>query len=107
MYGVLYAVSPELFPTKDRGTGNAIVASANRVFGIMVSIFLCSLCMLLYGPRRSAGPNYRAEGESGDVGAHLGFRRTLPRGGLYLTIAAVRAKGKSINLRELYSHSGS
>ncbi|KAI0632310.1 MFS general substrate transporter [Trametes polyzona] len=36
MYGVLYAVSPELFPTKDRGTGNAIVASANRVFGIMV-----------------------------------------------------------------------
>ena len=37
MYGVLYAVSPELFPTKDRGTGNAIVASANRVFGIMAS----------------------------------------------------------------------
>ena len=36
MYGVLYAVSPELFLTKDRGTGNAIVASANRVFGIMV-----------------------------------------------------------------------
>ena len=38
MYGVLYAVSPELFPTKDRGTGNAIVASANRVFGIMVRL---------------------------------------------------------------------
>ncbi|TBU44437.1 MFS general substrate transporter [Dichomitus squalens] len=38
MYGVLYAVSPELFPTKDRGTGNAIVASANRVFGIMAPI---------------------------------------------------------------------
>ena len=38
MYGVLYAVTPELFPTKDRGTGNAIVASANRVFGIMVSV---------------------------------------------------------------------
>ena len=36
MYGVLYAVSPELFPTKDRGTGNSIVASANRIFGIMV-----------------------------------------------------------------------
>ena len=36
MYGVLYAVSPELFPTKDRGTGNALVAIANRVFGIMV-----------------------------------------------------------------------
>ncbi|KAI0715628.1 MFS general substrate transporter [Cerioporus squamosus] len=40
MYGVLYAVSPELFPTKSRGTGNAIVASANRVFGIMVRPFL-------------------------------------------------------------------
>ncbi|KAI0786187.1 MFS general substrate transporter [Abortiporus biennis] len=38
MYGVLYAVSPELFPTKDRGTGNAIVATANRVFGIMAPI---------------------------------------------------------------------
>ena len=38
MYGVLYAVSPELFPTKDRGTGNAIVSSANRVFGIMVRL---------------------------------------------------------------------
>lgn len=37
MYGVLYAVSPELFPTRDRGTGNAIVSSANRIFGIMVS----------------------------------------------------------------------
>lgn len=40
MYGVLYALSPELFPTKDRGTGNAIVASANRIFGIMAcSVF--------------------------------------------------------------------
>ncbi|KAF9225681.1 MFS general substrate transporter [Gyrodon lividus] len=38
MYGVLYALSPELFPTKDRGTGNAIVASANRIFGIMAPI---------------------------------------------------------------------
>lgn len=38
MYGVLYAISPELFPTKDRGTGNAIVATANRVFGIMAPI---------------------------------------------------------------------
>ncbi|KAG5643720.1 hypothetical protein DXG03_009709 [Asterophora parasitica] len=38
MYGVLYAITPELFPTKDRGTGNAIVAAANRVFGIMSPI---------------------------------------------------------------------
>lgn len=36
MYGVLYAVSPELFATKDRGTGNGLVATSNRIFGIMV-----------------------------------------------------------------------
>ncbi len=36
MYGVLYAITPELFLTKDRGTGNAITAMANRIFGIMV-----------------------------------------------------------------------
>ena len=45
MYGVLYAVSPELFPTKDRGTGNALVSSANRIFGVMASLFVyCFSC---------------------------------------------------------------
>lgn len=107
MYGVLYAVSPELFPTKNRGTGNAIVASASRVFGSMVSLFLSFLQMLLYGPRRDAGSNYRTEGESGDVGAHLGCRRIVPRGGLYLVIAAVRVEGKSLDLRVLYCYSDS
>jgi hypothetical protein len=38
MYAVLYAYTPEIFPTKDRGTGNALTASANRVFGIMAPI---------------------------------------------------------------------
>jgi len=38
MYAVLYAYTPEIFPTKDRGTGNAITASANRMFGIMAPI---------------------------------------------------------------------
>lgn len=38
MYAVLYSYTPEIFPTKDRGTGNAITASANRVFGIMAPI---------------------------------------------------------------------
>ena len=38
MYGVLYALSPELFPTKDRGTGNSLVAAANRIFGVMVRV---------------------------------------------------------------------
>lgn len=35
MYAVLYSFTPEIFPTKDRGTGNAITATANRVFGVM------------------------------------------------------------------------
>jgi hypothetical protein len=38
MYGVLYAISPELFPAKDRGTGNALVVAANRIFGITAPI---------------------------------------------------------------------
>ncbi|KAI0054046.1 MFS general substrate transporter [Auriscalpium vulgare] len=52
MYGVLYAISPELFPTKDRGTGNAIVASANRVFGIMAPI------IALYANLATSAPIY-------------------------------------------------
>ena len=38
MYAVLYAYTPEIFPTKDRGTGNAITASANRIFGVMAPV---------------------------------------------------------------------
>lgn len=36
MYGVLYAISPELFPSKDRGTGNGFTATATRLFSVMV-----------------------------------------------------------------------
>lgn len=54
MYGVLYAVSPELFPTKCRGTGNAIVSTANRVFGIMAPI------IALYANLATAVPIYVA-----------------------------------------------
>ena len=36
MYGVLYAISPEIFPAKDRGTGNGLVSTATRVFGVLV-----------------------------------------------------------------------
>jgi len=38
MYGVLYAVTPELFPTKDRGTGNALTATGNRICGVMAPV---------------------------------------------------------------------
>lgn len=43
MYGVLYAVSPEVFPAKDRGTGNGLVATATRVFGVLVSNIIIKL----------------------------------------------------------------
>ncbi|PLB49642.1 MFS general substrate transporter [Aspergillus steynii IBT 23096] len=38
MYAVLYAYTPEMFETKDRGTGNALVGAANRVGGILAPI---------------------------------------------------------------------
>jgi MFS family permease len=50
MYAVLYGYTPEVFATKDRGTGNALAATANRVFGIMAVSFsphqLASLTVL-------------------------------------------------------------
>lgn len=38
MYGVLYAYTPEIFPTRNRGTGNGLAATANRIFGVMAPI---------------------------------------------------------------------
>ncbi|KAH9476548.1 MFS sugar transporter [Psilocybe cubensis] len=38
MYGILYAISPEIFPGKDRGTGNGLTAAATRVFGLIAPI---------------------------------------------------------------------
>ncbi|KAF2244005.1 sugar transporter-like protein, partial [Trematosphaeria pertusa] len=52
MYAVLYSYTPEIFPTKDRGTGNAITASANRVFGIMAPI------VAMFADLESAAPVY-------------------------------------------------
>lgn len=40
MYAVLYGFTPELFPTPQRGTGNALTATCNRVFGIMAVGFV-------------------------------------------------------------------
>ena len=52
MYSVLHASAPEVFPAKDRGTGNGLTATAARLFGVMVShseegINLCSVAKLL------------------------------------------------------------
>ncbi|PNY26813.1 Membrane transporter [Tolypocladium capitatum] len=38
MYAVLYGYTPEIFPTPQRGTGNALAATSNRIFGIMAPI---------------------------------------------------------------------
>lgn len=40
MYGVLYAYTPEVFPTKVRGTAVGLAASANRIFGVFAPIIV-------------------------------------------------------------------
>jgi len=45
MYSVLWAVSPELFPAKDRGTGNGLVFTATNLFGVLVR-FYCPFCLV-------------------------------------------------------------
>lgn len=52
MYAVLYAYTPEIFLTKDRGTGNALTATANRIFGIMSPI------IAMYADIKTAVPVY-------------------------------------------------
>ncbi|OBZ74441.1 putative MFS-type transporter PB1E7.08c [Grifola frondosa] len=52
MYGVLYALSPEVFPAKDRGTGNGLTATATRVFGILAPV------IALYANLATAVPVY-------------------------------------------------
>ncbi|KAL2824810.1 major facilitator superfamily domain-containing protein [Aspergillus cavernicola] len=38
VYAVLYAYTPEIFETRNRGTGNAIVSAANRLGGILAPL---------------------------------------------------------------------
>lgn len=38
MYAALYTYTPEVFPTKYRGTGNALTSCANRLFGIFAPV---------------------------------------------------------------------
>ncbi|KAJ3719618.1 MFS general substrate transporter [Lentinula guzmanii] len=52
MYGVLYAISPEVFPAKDRGTGNGLVSSATRIFSVIAPI------IALYANLETATPVY-------------------------------------------------
>ncbi|KAF8196664.1 MFS general substrate transporter [Mycena galopus ATCC 62051] len=52
MYGVLYAISPEIFPGLHRGTGNALVSTATRVFGVIAPV------IALYANLATAVPVY-------------------------------------------------
>jgi hypothetical protein len=56
MYGVLYAISPEIFPAKDRGTGNGLTATAQRMFSVMGPV------IALYANLATAVPVYIAGG---------------------------------------------
>lgn len=74
MYAVLYAYTPEVFPTKDRGTGSGLAATANRIGGVLApllamaadldtpvpvyvsgSMFLCAGVVMLWLPFESRG----------------------------------------------------
>lgn len=95
MYGVLYALSPELFPSPVRGTGNAVVAVANRVFGIMVGashppakIMSEAMLMLRLGPHRCS--LRRSYNECANI-CERGF---VPRSRSSRTAPSIRASRK-------------
>ena len=71
MYGILYAVSPEIFPAKDRGTGNGLTVTATRVFGVLVSSPLGVFNREL---TRRAGADHRALRERRDGRASVRLR---------------------------------
>ncbi|KAF3069806.1 putative MFS-type transporter PB1E7.08c [Daldinia childiae] len=62
MYAVLYAFTPELFPTKDRGTGNALTATSNRIFGIMAPIIAMFANLETSAPVYTSGALFVAAG---------------------------------------------
>ena len=62
MYAVLYAYTPEIFPTKDRGTGNALTATSNRVFGIMAPIIAMFANLKTSAPVYTSGALFLAAG---------------------------------------------
>ncbi|KFY63340.1 hypothetical protein V496_04025 [Pseudogymnoascus sp. VKM F-4515 (FW-2607)] len=62
MYAVLYGYTPEIFPTKDRGTGNALTATANRIFGIMAPIIAMFANLETSAPVYTSGALFIAAG---------------------------------------------
>ncbi|SPN97706.1 related to 4-hydroxybenzoate transporter [Cephalotrichum gorgonifer] len=62
MYAVLYGFTPELFPTPQRGTGNALAATANRIFGIMAPIIAMFANLETAAPVYTSGALFIAAG---------------------------------------------
>ncbi|KAF5723017.1 major facilitator superfamily transporter [Fusarium mundagurra] len=62
MYAVLYSFTPELFPTPHRGTGNALCASCNRIFGIMAPIIAIFANLKTAAPVYTSGALFIAAG---------------------------------------------
>ncbi|CAH0058378.1 unnamed protein product [Clonostachys solani] len=62
MYAVLYGYTPELFPTPQRGTGNALTASCNRIFGIMAPIIAMFANLETAAPVYTSGALFIAAG---------------------------------------------
>jgi hypothetical protein len=100
MYGVLYAISPEIFPAKDRGTGNALTATATRVFGVLVGTLVASrsICEFSYSINLHPGSDHRPVRGSlhGSARIYLGWT-DLP----CVRIGAahpVRAAGESVTV---------
>ena len=97
MYGVLYAVSPELFPAKDRGTGNGLTATATRVFGIIVG-FISLPLRLRAATYLRAGACHRAVRQPGDGRSRVCLGRADYRERCTRAPAAVRAAGQGVDL---------
>ncbi|KAJ0383749.1 hypothetical protein COL922a_009813 [Colletotrichum nupharicola] len=62
MYAVLYGFTPELFPTPQRGTGNALTATCNRIFGIMAPIVAMFANLKTSAPVYTSGALFIAAG---------------------------------------------
>ncbi|KAF7563734.1 hypothetical protein G7046_g387 [Stylonectria norvegica] len=62
MYAVLYGFTPELFPTPQRGTGNALSATCNRIFGIMAPIIAMFANLQTSAPVYTSGALFIAAG---------------------------------------------
>jgi hypothetical protein len=69
-------MSPEIFPAKDRGTGNALTATATRVFGVMVRHLVSPAYRnVLIRCRDPTGAHYRTVCKSRNRGPRIRKRR--------------------------------